>query len=90
MGFELKLDPTVIDIPKPRKILTKKFKYKMPSLKLHENFVNKIENDERRINNETFKEYFRYHNESFLAKDLYKINKIKKNQLRNRGNDALT
>ena len=90
MGFELKLDPTVIDIPKPRKILTKKFKYKMLSLKLHENFVNKIENDERRINNETFKEYFGYHNESFLAKDLYKINKIKKNQLRNRGNDALT
>ena len=89
LGSELKPDPAVIHIPKPTKIQIKKFEYKMSSLKLHEHFVNKIDNDERRINRETLKEYFRYHNESFLAKDLYKTKKIKKKPIRNRVNDAL-
>ena len=43
----------------------------MPSLKLCEEFLNKIKNDERNINKQIFNEFFNYQNPSFLVKDLY-------------------
>ena len=34
----------------------------------------KIVNDEKKVNNEIFKEYFGYQNPSFLIKDLHQTN----------------
>ena len=45
-----------------------------PIIKLHEHFLNEIENKEKNINERIFKEYFNYHSPSFLVKDLYKNN----------------
>ena len=49
----------------------------MSPLKLHENFVHKIVNLKIDINNEIFREYLEYHNQSFLAKNLLKTNQTK-------------
>ena len=51
--------------------------------------MNKIENDEENMKNEIFKEYFGYHNPSFLAKYKYKYNQSKNEQIVNQVNDAL-
>ena len=48
--------PIVFCTPKP----TKEPRNKISSLKLHENFLNKIVNDEKIINKEIFKKYFGY------------------------------
>ena len=53
-------DPTVFDTPKLAKAQTKKSKHRISLLKLRETFVNKILNDETKINNEIYKEYFGY------------------------------
>ena len=74
--------PTVFDTPEPTKERTKNFPFK-----LRENFINKIENDEKTINNGIFKEYFSYQNLSFLAKD--KTNQWKDEQMINQLNNAL-
>ena len=47
---------------------------KISPFKLNENFVNEFRNDEKNINNETFREYFGYRNPAFLEKDLLKVN----------------
>ena len=51
--------------------------------------MNKIENDEKYIYSETFREYFGYQNPSFLAKDLHQVNQAKNEQALNQVNDAL-
>ena len=60
----------MFDKPKPTKTQTNKYKHKIFLLNLHENFMDKIVDDEKNINNEMFKKYFGYHNPSFLGKDL--------------------
>ena len=39
-------NPTAFDTPKPTKVQTKKSKHRISLLKFHENFVNRIKNDE--------------------------------------------
>ena len=68
-----------MDTSKPTKEETKK-----SSFKLRENFVNKVENVEKNINNEIFKEYFGYSNPSFSE-----ANPAKTEQLINQVNNAL-
>ena len=41
-------------------------------IKLNEQLLNEIENEQKNINEQIFKEYFKYHSPSFLVKDLYK------------------
>ena len=45
-------------------------KVKIDPFRLNENF--------KKLNSEIFREYFRYQNPSFLAKDLLKANQVKK------------
>ena len=45
--------------------------------------VAEIRNDKENINSGIFREYFRYHNPSFLAKDLLKANQIKNHEILN-------
>ena len=59
--------------PEPSKAKTKLKKY---LLELHKEFINEIKNDEKKINEQIFKEYFFYHTPLFLAKDLYNRNQI--------------
>ena len=44
-------DPAVFDTPKTTKAKTKKSKHKISPLKLRDDFVNKIVNDKKNINN---------------------------------------
>ena len=53
----------------------------MSSLKLREEFLNKIENEEKNVNEQIFKEYFGYESPSFLVKDLYENNKNKNDMI---------
>ena len=53
----------------------------MSSLKLHEEFLNKIENEEKNVNEQIFKEYFGCEFPSFLVKDLYESNKNKNDMI---------
>ena len=46
----------------------------MSSLKLREEFLNKIKNEEKNINEQIFREYFNYQSQSFLVKDLHEGN----------------
>ena len=39
------------------------------------------------MRNKLFKENFGYHNPSFLAKNFYKANQAKNEQMKNQGND---
>ena len=41
-------------------------------IKLNEEFLNEIENEEKNIYQQIFKEYFKYHSPLFLVKDLHK------------------
>ena len=45
--------------------------------------VAEIRNDKENINSGIFREYFRYQNPSFLAKDLLKANQIKNPEIVN-------
>ena len=53
-------------------------KVKIYPFRLNENFLNGSKNDEEKLNSEIFREYFRYQNPPFLAKDLLKANQVKK------------
>ena len=55
----------------------------MSPFKLNESFVNEIRNDEKNMNGERFRGYFRYQNLPFLAKDLLTVNQVKSNQILN-------
>ena len=68
---------------------TEKSRNKISSLKLHEKFLNKIVNDEKSINNEIFKNYSGYQNQSFLPNHLYKVNQAKSVKTVNQVNGAL-
>ena len=54
---------------------------------MREQFLNEIETDEKNINEQIFKEYFKYHFLSFLVKDLYK--KIQNGRIVNYINGSL-
>ena len=58
-------------------------------IKLRENFINKIENDEKNRNNEIFRKYFGCMNPSFLANNLYKANQDKSKEIINHVHDGL-
>ena len=45
--------------------------------------MNKIASDKRNINTEIFNEYFKYHNPTFLVKDLYKPDKTRNKKIVN-------
>ena len=51
--------------------------------------MNTIEYDEKNINKEILREFFEYQNSSFPAKELYKANQAKNEQMVNQINDAL-
>ena len=55
----------------PAKATKAKTKRKISSLKLGEEFSNKIKNEEKNISEQIFKEYFCHESPSFLVKDLY-------------------
>ena len=67
----------------------KNLNLKIAPLKLHENILHKIADYKEKGNNEISKDYFRYHNPSFIAKDLYKVNQAKIERMVNQINDAL-
>ena len=67
----------------------KNLNLKIAPLKLHENILHKIADYKEKGNNEIFKDYFGYHNPSFIAKDLYKVNQAKIERMVNQINDAL-
>ena len=69
--FEPTLNPTIFDTAEPTKAQLKKSKHKISPLKLHESFVNKIENHEKNINKKIFREYFGYHNLPCFTNDLH-------------------
>lgn len=50
---------------------------KKSPLKFPEHFVNKIVNNEKDINDETFRKYFDYQNPSVLSRDLLKSMEVK-------------
>ena len=43
----------------------------------------------KKVNNEIFKQYFWYHNPSFIAKVLFKANQAKNERMVNQVNDAM-
>ena len=49
--------------------------------------MNQIANDETDINTEIFNEYFKYHNPSFLIKDLYNSNETTNKKIVNHINN---
>ena len=60
--LELELEQELWRKPKP--------KYRIFSLISHENFLNEIVTEESYINEEIFRSFFKYQNQSSLAKDL--------------------
>ena len=57
-------------------------KYRKLSLKLREEFLNEIVHEEKYINEETFRIYFRYQKRSFLEKKLSKADKDKNDKIK--------
>ena len=51
-------------------------KFEVFTFKLNEKFVKEIRNDEENINSEISKEFFEYHNPSFLVKHLLKLYQV--------------
>ena len=87
-------EPAPEPAPKPRpkpavfrtlKTTKAKIKRKVSPVKLREEFLNEIANEEKTISDELFKTYFGYHNASFLKKYLFKDNNAK-----NEVNDSST
>ena len=66
--------------------MNKHLKKKKSKIRLHKEFINEIETDEKYINDDIFWKYFKYQSPLFLAKDLFKV---KNNKLVNNINDAL-
>ena len=61
---------------------------KKSPLKFPEHFVNEIVNNEKDINDETFRKYFDYQNPSVLSRDLLKSMEVKNEWRVNEVNDA--
>ena len=61
---------------------------KKSALKFPEDFVNEIVNNEKDINDETFRKYFDYQNPSVLSRDLLKSMEVKNEWRVNEVNDA--
>ena len=76
--------------PAEQKAATKatkaKTKRKISSLKLREEFLNKIKNEEKNINQQIFNEFFNY---QFLVKDLYEGNQNKNDKIVKNINESL-
>ena len=73
--------------PEPTKAKTKHEKF---PFELHEKFINEIKNDEKNINQETFKGYFFNHTLLFLAKELHNSNQNVNDEIVKDINDLLT
>ena len=58
-----------------------KSKRKICSLKVSEKFLIEMKNEEKKINEEIFNEFFNYHYRSFLIKDLYEDNQNKNDKI---------
>ena len=58
-----------------------KSKRKICSLKVSEKFLIEMKNEEKKINEEIFNEFFNYHYPSFLIKDLYEDNQNKNDKI---------
>ena len=56
---------------------------------MRENFLNKIKNEEKNMNEQIFKEYFGYESPSFLIKDLYESNQNKNDMIVKYLNESL-
>ena len=72
--------------PEPSKAKGKRKKF---LLELCEEFINKIENEEKNINEQIFKEYFFDHIPLFLAKELYSNNQTTNDEIVKNINGAL-
>ena len=81
---EVATEPT-----KTAKALKTKTKRKISSLKLRKDFLNKIKNKDKNINEQIFKDYFFYQFPSYLAKMLYDSDKIKNNEIIKHINNGL-
>ena len=73
----------VFNRPKQTRVLNRIPIEEMPPFKSNESFVNEIRNDEKNMNGERFRGYFRYQNLTFLAKELLTVNQVKSNQILN-------
>ena len=67
------LEPKLGQEPKP--------KYRKLSLKLSEDFLNEFINEEKKINEEIFRNYLKHQIRSFVVKDLFKADKSKNNKI---------
>ena len=72
--------------PEPSKAKTN---CKKSPLKLLEEFINEIKNDEKNINEQIFKEYLFYRAPLFLAKQLYNSNQTINGEIVKHINDAM-
>ena len=75
--YETKPEPTIEPSKEPEIGTKAETKCKTSSLKLRENFLSGIKDEEKNINEHIFKEYFGYESPSFLVKIYMKAIKIK-------------
>ena len=74
---------------KATKAIKAKTKRKISSLKLREEFLNKIKNEEKNINEQIFRDYFLYQTSSYLTKVLYDSDEIKNDEFIKHTNNGL-
>ena len=90
--YETKPEPTIEPSTEPEigtKATKAETKCKTSSLKLRENFLNGIKNEEKNINEHIFKEYFGYESPSFLVKDLHESHQNKNDMVVKYLNESL-
>ena len=86
-------EPVTEAVPKPTKTtraIKIKTKRKISSLKLLENFLNRIKNEEKDTNEKMFRDYFLYQTASYLTKVLYDSGEIKNDKIIKNINNGLT
>ena len=82
-------EPTPELATEPTRILFYLTRHNKSKLKLQQEFMNQIIDDEKDINDEIFWNCFKYQNASFLTKELIRANQAKNGQLVNNINDEL-
>ena len=86
-------EPVTEAVPKQTKTtraIKTKTKRKISPLKLLENFLNRIKNEEKDINEKIFRDYFLYQTASYLTKVLYDSGEIKNDKIIKNINNGLT
>ena len=86
-------EPVTKAVPKQTKTtraIKTKTKRKISPLKLLENFLNRIKNEEKDINEKIFRDYFLYQTASYLTKVLYDSGEIKNDKIIKNINNGLT